>query len=85
MSDADKDPEGKWHEFTLKAVGAKPMKVSEGQKIHCCTRVANDDCRGCWYGHGGYESNYSILPDQEYDFKTKNSNHNQVGSDENWG
>ena len=37
------------------------------------------------YGHGGYESNYSTMTGQEFDFNTTYSDYNRNSTDSDWG
>ena len=83
--DADKDPDNNWFTFKLKDVGVPPIKVSEGQEIHCCLKVMNDDYRRTWYGQGGYKEHYSVKQDQEWDFTTGYSDHNDNNTSSDWG
>lgn len=70
--------EGKfWHSFDIRSVGAKPLKVAEGQAIHVKVKATKeDDFRKLHYGYSGEKDTYSTLPDQEYDFDMQDSNFN---------
>ena len=87
ITDAEKHPEKKWFEFHLKDLGHAPVKVSEGQKIHCMVKVVSDDYeqRRCLYGYDGYQRHYSELEDQEYDFDTAHSSYNGNCTNDSWG
>jgi len=83
LPDAEKDSDHKWHEIYLKDLGSKSINVSEGQKIHCMVRITTEyndsnyyEHRRSYYGYNGYRDRYSTLPDQDYDFDTKRSEHN---------
>jgi len=80
-----KDPEKKWMDINLKELGVKPIKVNEGQKLHCCIKVKSDDYRRCFYGYSGYKDRYSVLPDQDYDFDTEYSSYNDNSTSGDWG
>ena len=58
-TDGEKDPENKWHEIRIQTLGYEPIKVNEGQKIHCCMKISHDDGRRTWYGHDGGRNRYS--------------------------
>lgn len=62
-ADGDKDPEKKWHEIRLSDFGVKPIKISEGTKLHCKIKVCSDDYRRCYYGYSGYQDRYSVIID----------------------
>ena len=60
--DEDKNPDKKWQTIDLQEkCGIKPIKVSEGSKIHIMVKVANDDMRRCYYGTSGYRDQYSKI------------------------
>jgi hypothetical protein len=83
--DSEKDPDRKWHSINLSEIGVKPIKVSEGQKIHCLIKVTNDDVRRCLYGYSGYKDRYSVIENQEYDFDVVSSRFNDNSTSADWG
>jgi len=85
-TDADKDQDKKWHVVNLKELfGIKPIKVCEDGKIDIMVKVANDDMRRTFYGTGGYRDRYSVIPEQDYDFNTEYSSHNDNNTSADWG
>ena len=62
---SEKDVEKKWQTIDIRQLGVKPLKVSEGIKIHCMIKVDRDDSTylRCRYGYSGDRSQYSTLPD----------------------
>lgn len=82
---ADKDEEKNWHEIKLANIGVKPIKVSEGQDIHCLMKVSKDDERRTTYGSGGYVADIEKIKDQDFDFITKSSSWNTNSSSSDWG
>ena len=83
--DDEKDPEKKWFEVNITKLGFKPIKVMEGQKIHCMAMTRKDDCRRCFYGYSGYKENYSKIEGQNYDFDTDYSSFNNNSTSGDWG
>ena len=65
LLDAEKDPEKKWFEISLKNdFGIKPIKVNEGQEIHITLMSELSDYRmnRCFYGYDGYSANVGSIP-----------------------
>lgn len=87
VSKDEADPEKKWFHFYLKDVGANPIKVSEGQRIHCLVKVVSSsrESRRCRYGYNGYKNEYEKLEDQDFDFTTDYSSFNGNCTSESWG
>lgn len=75
LKTADRDPDKRWQTIDIRTLGEKPVKVTEGTKIHCLVKCAHDDgsYMRCYYGQYGSKSYYSVLPDQDYDFDTASS------------
>jgi hypothetical protein len=52
----EKDEENNWFTIDIREKGCKPIKVSEGQKIHVCAKVMKEEHRPVYYGtNRGYD------------------------------
>ena len=63
VSAADQDSEKKWHSVYLKELGTKPIRLTEGQKLHLCMRSRTVDDVRCYYGAEGYPERVKDFPD----------------------
>jgi hypothetical protein len=61
FEDSEKDPEKKWYTIDFRNYGIKPIKVNEGEAIHCIAKVRDDESRRCFYGYSGYRDRYSSI------------------------
>ena len=89
LMDADKDPQKKWWHVKLKDLGHKPIKVSEGTKIHICVKLiengTNSEYRHTLFGDYGYSDRLHEIQGQELEFSLARSRHRQEGSNEVFG
>ena len=85
FENAQKD-EHRCHTIMLEQLGEKPVKVSEGTKIHCVFKTDNNDTRRCCYGECGSSTYYRNISGQDHIFEMSSSNYNSNGgTTSDWG
>ena len=81
----DREPETKTFRLLLSDLGARPIKVSAGSKIHIKLKSRNEESRRCHYGYDDRSYDYRKIDDQPLDFEIERSNYDDNGSRVDFG